>query len=316
MTDRRLFIHAIFLLLAPVVVAGFGLSISAAVMLVLILLLWRWLIVMSGFVIPEKTPELLLETISASHFVEKVRWSMDRLGVGYTEKPVAGTLGAFYRGRTVPQLKVRTGAVRSVIGNSAEILRYLWGRYGYTDGQAAAFLEPTDERIALEQKIDRHGENLQVWIYYRILGDRELALHAWGVDNPEIPFWQRQLLRLIYPLQALLIRRAFSISDEKFARAVAHIEDFLADINNRLADDSVSILGGADRNYTDFAFAAMTGVWLMPAGYGGGKAETVRVERDRVPEPMRMDIDSWEAAYPRVASFVKELYRAERRILD
>ena len=291
-------------------------STLGAVTLVAFLLLWRWLIVMSGLVVPEKTPELVLETISASHFVEKVRWSMDRLGIDYTEKPVAGTLGAFYRGRTVPQLKMRTGAVRSVIGNSSEILRYLWGRYGHTNRQAAAFLEPTDERVELEQKIDRHGANLQVWIYYRILSDRELALHAWGVDNPEIPFWQRQLLRVIFPLQAFLIRRAFSISDEKFARAVAHIEDFLADMNQRLGDNRVSILGGEVRNYTDIAFAAMTGIWLMPAGFGGGKAETVRVERDRVPEPMRMDIDSWEAAYPRVAGFVNEMYRDERRILD
>ena len=121
------------------------------------------------FAIPEKTPQLVLATISASHFVEKVRWCMDRLGVDYVEQTSGGTLGAFFRGRTVPQLKARTGSVQSSIGNSAEILRYLWGRYAVDDPAAAAFLEPTTERIELEKRLDRHGVNLQVWIYYHLL---------------------------------------------------------------------------------------------------------------------------------------------------
>ena len=312
MTDKRFLIHAIFLLLAPIIVAALGLSVLGAFSLVLLLLLWRWLIVMSGFAAPEKTPELVLETTPASHFVEKVRWSMDRLDVEYTENPIGGTLGAFYRGRTVPQLKVRTGAVRSVIGNSAEILRFLWGRYHDTDYDAV-FLEPTAERVEFEKKIDRHGANLQVWIYHRILKDRNLTLHIWGANNPEIPRWQRQILHLIFPLQALLVRRAFAITDENFARAVAHIEDFLADVNGRLSDDSKSILGGDTPNYTDFALASITGLWLMPAGYGGGNTEAVHVARERLPELMRMDVDSWEAAYPRVAGFVRDLYRTERQ---
>ena len=108
---------------------------------------------------------------------------MDRLGVEYTENPVGGTLGVFFRGRTVPQLKARTGHVRSVIGNSPEILRYLWGRYGYTDPEGAAFLEPTSERIDLERRLDKLGVSLQIWIYYRILDHRDLTLHAWGVST-------------------------------------------------------------------------------------------------------------------------------------
>lgn len=312
MTDKRLLIHAFFLALAPVIVAWFGWSVPAAFALVLAMLLWRWLIVMSGLVVPEQTPDLVLETISISHFVEKVRWCMDRLGIDYTETPVAGTLGAFYRGRTVPQLKIRTGSVRSVIGNSAEILRYLWGRYGHADPAAAAFLQPTKERVELERCLDRYGVNLQLWVYYRILDERELTLHAWGCDNPAIPRWQRSLLRLLFPLQRALIRRAFRISDESFARTVVHIEELLADIDSTLIDERKSLLGGDELNYTDIAFASLTGVWLMPGGYGGGQAEAVRIELQRMPEAMRMDVDAWRAAYPRAIAFVDRLYRDER----
>ena len=117
----------------------------------------------------------------------------------------------------------------------------------------------------------------------------DLTLHAWGVNNPAIPGWQRLLLRIMFPLQRAQIRMSFRISDESFARSVANIEATLADLNAELLDGRQSLLGGDELNYTDFAFAAMSGLWLMPPGYGGGKADAVRVERDQMPEPMRMD---------------------------
>ena len=98
MTDNRNFVFAIAVFLAPVVVAWYGLSVAAAAGIVILLLLCRWLITLSGIIAPERAPELVLATISASHFVEKVRWSMDRLGVEYVEQTSGGTLGAYFRG--------------------------------------------------------------------------------------------------------------------------------------------------------------------------------------------------------------------------
>lgn len=312
MNERRLFVHAVFLALAPIIVAWFGLSVPAAIFLVLLLLLWRWIVVLSGFVVPEKTPDLVLATISASHFVEKVRWSMDRLGVEYVEQTSGGTLGAYFGGRTVPQLKARTGGVRSSIGNSAEILRYLWGRYAVEDVEAAAFLEPTRERVELEARLDRYGANLQVWVYYHLLDDRELTLHAWGADNPATPYWQRKILRPLFPLLRFLIRKSFRITDASYARSSKRIEELLNEADLWLEDGRKSLLGGDMINYTDLAFAAMTGLWLMPPEYGGGKADAVRIERDRVSAGMRQDIDAWVSSYTRVTEFVERLYSEER----
>jgi len=313
MIERRLFVHAIALTIAPLIVAWFGLSVPAAIMLVLLLLLWRWLVVLSGWVLPAKTPELVLATISVSHFVEKVRWSMDRLGLDYTEKASGGTLGAFFLGRTVPQLKIRTGAVQSSIGNSAEILRYLWGRYAVDEPEIAAFLEPTRERIDYESKLDRYGVSLQVWVYYHILSDRDVTLHAWGANSPTTPAWQRPLLRLLFPVLRLLIRKSFRITEPNYARATARIEDMLAEADAWLEDGRTSLLGGDTLNYTDLAFAAMTGVLLMPPGYGGGAAEAVRLSREQVPEGMRQDIDGWETRHKRAVDFVTKLYNEERQ---
>lgn len=314
MIGNRLLIHAVFLTFAPIVVAWFGLSVPAAILVVVLLLLWRWLVVLSGWVIPAKTPELVLATISASHFVEKVRWSMDRLGLDYVEQTSGGALGAFFRGRTVPQLKVRTGGVQSSIGNSAEILRYLWGRYALDNPEAATFLEPTQERVEFEKQLDRYGVSLQVWVYHHLLDHRDLTLHAWGANNAKTPAWQRLLLRLLFPLLRLLIRKSFRITEGNYARAVSRIEERLSEADKWLADGRKSLLGGDTLNYTDFAFAAMTGLWLMPPGYGGGKAEAVRIERDRAPVGMRRDIESWEANHAHVAAFVARLYSEERQV--
>jgi glutathione S-transferase len=312
MTKRR-FVHATFLFLLPVIVAAFGITTAGAVALVLLTLLWRWVISLSVWVAPARLPELELETISASHFVEKVRWCMDRLGVEYAERPVGGTLGAFYLGRSVPVLHFQTGAVRSSIGNSMEILRYLWGRYDSERGTQADFLAADAGRLALERRIDRCGVDLQVWVYHHVLDDRELTLHAWGCNSSRIPAWQRQALRVLYPLQAALIRKAFRITPGRHEKAVRHIDELLAETEEKLADGRGSILGGEEPNYTDFAFAAIMGLWLQPAAYGGGQADEVRIERDRCPEPMIREIERWEERYPLTTSFIERLYADWRR---
>ena len=313
MTGKRLLIHAGFLLLLPLFVAGFGISLPGALALVVLGLLWRWAISLSTIVTPAKIPELELETISASHFVEKVRWCMDRLGLEYVEKPAGGTLGAFFLGRSVPVLKFRTGMVRSSIGNSPEILRYLWGRYTAELGERADFLAADTERLELEKRIDRCGVDLQVWVYHHILPERELTLHAWGCHNSAIPYWQRSALKLLYPMLRFLIRKAFHITIARHQKAVMHIDTLLSEVETRLEHGKCSILGGDQLNFTDLAFAAIMGLWLQPDGFGGGMADSVRIEAERIPPAMQAEIEHWSVTYPRSTEFVEQLYRTQRQ---
>ncbi len=312
MVRNRLLVHSIFVVLLPLVVAWFGLGLVTTIVLVLLLLLWRWAIVLSGIAAPEKTPDVVLETIGPSHFAEKVRWCMDRLGIDYTERQSGATLGVFFTGRSVPQLRVRTGIVQTIVGNSPDILRYLWAtNYALPDNKAS-FLEPTSERLDLEKKLDRYGRNLQVWVYYHLLQDRELTLHAWGADSPLVPAWQRLTLRVLFPLLAALIRRSFAISDGHYAKSVLHIDELLAKIDTQLADGRRSILGGDTINYTDITLAAMSGPWMQPEGYGGGKAEANRIEAEQMPAKMRADVERWFEDHPKVHAYVARLYAEER----
>lgn len=308
----RVLIHSVALIAAPVVVAWYGLSVAAAIALVVLLLIWRWGIVISQLLLPPKLPELELETITVSHFAEKARWCMDRLGVDYVERRDAGIFGVLFRGRTVPLLKVKTGIVRSSIGNSAEILRYLWGRYGYELAERAAFLEPTPERVALEQRIDRYGAHLQVWVYYHILIDREITMKAWGRESPDVPAWQRALMPAMYPLLAAFIRKVFRISDEHYAAVVGKIEALLDDIESRLDDGRRTILGGDDTDFVDITFAAISSLWVQPEEFAAGRAETARIGRDHFPIQMGVDVERWTDRFPLAVEFVRRLYRDER----
>jgi glutathione S-transferase len=308
---RRL-VHAIFVLLLPIIVAAFGLSVWTALALVVLALLWYWLLRIASIMYPEKRPPVVLETIPISHFAEKVRWCMDRLGVDYVEEPWAGILGVLFTGRTVPRLSFRSGIVRSSIGNSAEILRYLWGHHSDDEGGRAAFLEPTTERRKLEKAIDRYGLHLQAWVYYHLLSDRELTLRFWGIRDPNIPRWQRVLMRPLFPLTSAYLKYALALTDEHYAKAVEKIEDLLGDVDTRLADGRTSILGGSETDYVDITFAAISGLWLQPENYGGGKAGGSRVASIKFPGSMRADTDRWTEDYPRATALILRLYEQER----
>lgn len=313
MTGKRLFIYSVFLLLLPLIVAWFDFTVPGAIALIVFALICRWFITMSGILAPAKTPKLELETIAASHFVEKVRWCMDRLGVEYKEKQWVGVLGVFSMGRSVPVLKIRTGLVRSSIGNSPEILRYLWGAYVAEKGDKASFLEPTPERLELERKLDRYGRDLQVWVYYHILDDRELTLHAWGCNSSAIPAWQRYLVIIMYPVLRFFLRKAFRITADGYAKSVKNIESILAETETSLADGRVSILGDESINYVDITFASFSGLWVLPPEFGREKADGVRVDRQRAPASMKKETERWMETYPLATGFVTRLYQSERR---
>jgi glutathione S-transferase len=111
---------------------------------------------------------------------------------------------------------------------------------------------------------------------------------------------------------SFLIGKALRISTSRHEKAVRHIDALLSEVESRFADGRTSILGGEEINYTDIAFAAIMGLWLQPDGYGGGKADTVRIERSQAPQAMLDEIESWSERFPRSTNFIEGLYRSER----
>ena len=300
---------AVCMIALPLAVAVFDLSFWLTLLLVIALLAWSWFDRISGVFRRGGGPALVLDTISMSHFAEKARWCLDYLGEDYEENKSNGLLGVIFTGRTVPRLRFRTGVVESSIGHSPEILRYLWGEYG-ARLEEAAFLEPSEASLELEQKIDRYGADLQVWVYYHVLPYPELTLHIWGADDPDVPWWQRALAKPAYPLMAKFLRRTFKISDGHYAKAVEHVDAMLVDVEARL--QSNKYLLGDTLSYVDLTFAAISGLWQQPENYGGGQAESCKVTFEEWPEDMREDVERWREKFPAATAYIEKLYAEER----
>lgn len=309
MNQRKAFF--IILFSAPLIVAWFAWSVPLALLLILVLLAWRQGIVLSALMKPPAGPELELETILPSHFAEKGRWCLDRLGVPYREKRNVGVLGLFLRGRTVPMLTVQTGRTRSSLCESSAILRYLYGRYAADPGIDAEFLAPTQERLEWEQRLDQYGVQQQVWVYYHLLREPALVKQAWGVDSPNLPASQRWAAKLLYPVLEGLIRRAFD-PDENYPGAVERTEALLAEAEGLLSDGRKTLLGGEDIDFVDLTLASLSALWVQPEEFAAGAYRPEAIDTARLPERMRADMDRWRASYPATTAHIERLYREER----
>ncbi|MEM7081400.1 MAG: glutathione S-transferase family protein [Pseudomonadota bacterium] len=306
-TDVKLFIA---LLALPLVVAMFEFGWFVALMLVLVWLVLRWGATLQGLM-RRGNPEIQLDTIAVSHFVEKVRWCLDRADIPYKEHQSVGSMGAFFTGRSVPRLRVHTGAVTTSIGNSPEILRYLWGRYAHEAPEKRAFLAPTPERVAFEQTLDRYGVNLQVWVYSHMLKHPEKLDILWGLNDPNTPAFQRAFGRLVAPLLRTMIAKSFRITPGNVEKAKGFIEKLLADTESRLAQNGHLV--DETRSFVDYAFAGISSLWLQPEEFGGGAADNVRLGAEDMPDSLIADANEWKAAYPLSVEFMQSLYRHERR---
>ncbi len=312
MRFNRSTINTLFLIALPLVVAIFGLSVWSALGLVLLGLLWRWALAMAAMFAPPPDVPVVLETVAISHYVDKVRWCLDRLGLPYEEVQNVAVLIMFFTARTVPRLHIRTGEVTSRIGDSPAILRYLWGAYASEYGERAAFLEPTAAALALEQKLDRYGFWLQRWFYHHLLPHPRLTLHVWGANDRTLPGWQRLSVVVTFPLLRLFTRQGLKFGPGAHERTVQRIEEFLGELEQQLSDGRRTLLGGEEIGFVDITLAALSGLWLFPPQYGGGKVEAIRLAESDYPTGMAAEIAEWRQKFPRVTAFVERLYQDER----
>lgn len=300
-------LHGLALYLLPVAVAWAGWGPGAAAVLA-VFAAAAGIYLRLGRTLAPPSPVPRLHTISYSHYVEKIRWCLDRLGLGYQEVPNIGILGVLLLGRTVPTLELP--AARTVVGNSAEILRLLWGMHGEEAGGKAAFLRPTVEALALERHLDRTlGEQVRRWAYHRLFDDAALTLQLWGRDEPRIPAWQRALLPLLRPALRFAVRRMLRVTPAAAARALERTQAVFDEMDARLADGRRYLLGGT-LSFCDITFASLGALAVLPEQYGGGALATRFPPAESLPPPWREEVLAFRARPS--GQFILRLYREER----
>ena len=225
--------------------------------------------------------------------------------------PSIGILGLLLTGRTVPLLVVP--ASRTSIGDSPQILRFLWGAYSSVlPPERCRFLEPSPEAIALEKHFDAVlGINVSRWSYWHLLQQRELTLKMWGVREPTIPRWQKAVLPLLHPLLAAIVRRMLGISDARAAAGLTATKQVFAEVDALLADGRRYLMGGDAITFVDITFASLAALALLPDGYGGDAVSLRTPPLDELSLGWRSEVEALRATA--AGQFVQRLYAEERR---
>ncbi len=303
--------HLYFLLL-PFAVVALGLGAGATAGLVAAGLVWRWAAGLARLRPAPVPPLLRLETIGASHIVEKARWHLDRLGAPYEEDRAGGVLGILLAARSVPRLHIEAGPSTTCIGDSTEMLRFLWGRYGTSHPKEAAFLQPTAESLELEPRMNAYAVDMRRCVYHVLLPHRSDMLRLWGAHDPTLPRWQRVFMRVFYPLMRLFVVRGLGVNEAEVAKSRERARVFLRDMEERLASGG-PVLRRGPLHSIDFQLAAASAIWVQPPQFGGPwYAEHYAIRRETWPEDARRELEALEAEFPHTTAWTRKLYAEER----
>lgn len=239
---------------------------------------------------------IILETIHVSHYVEKVRWCLDYLRIPYKEEKNVGILGVFLLGRRVPQLIVPGKGI--YISNSPDILRYLYGKYA-NDKQKSDFLRPTPEALELEGKIDILGEDFRRNGYkglFEAENYEELTDIIWGMNEDDIPSWQKWILKTLRPIFKFLVGNLVKTDKKEVEKSNARALKTVDEFNELLSDGRKYLLDTDGPTYVDFAFSAIMGIVLLPKLYGG---PTLNAKS-------RLSPNQWQGGDQNLLSFVEK----------
>jgi glutathione S-transferase len=209
---------------------------------------------------------LRLITIPISHYCEKARWALERVGMPYREERHVQGIHRFAARRagggiTVPVLVTPGGA----IGESQEILEWVDAR---TPAEQRLFPEDPQARREVDRLCRRFDDELgpkgRRLMYVHMLAQRKLAL---SFNNEGVPAWEDRAIRYGWPLivrviqRVLDIRPGIEIADEA---AVWGELDYVAE----LLADGRPYLCGERFGAADLTFAAMCASVLAPPVYG------------------------------------------------
>lgn len=304
-------LHTLGLYAVPVLVAGLGFGTWTALATSLVVAVLgmglRLQAMLAGTRGP--APTLRLHTISFSHYTEKVRWCLDRLGIPYEEIPNAGIIGILLTGRSVPWLEVPPGLTR--VGDSPRILRYLWGEYaGRLPFERAGFLEPTPATLDLEQRFDRRlGNDVRVWVYSRVLKRRDLTLRSWGIEETRIPAWQRVLIRILTPGLRAFVRWTLGVTPRRAVIALQRIRETFDEVDRMLADGRRHLLGDT-LTFADITFASLAALAVLPPEYAGRSLAGRRLLVEDLDAGWRAEVEALRARP--AGQYVLRLYREQR----
>lgn len=218
----------------------------------------------------------ILITIPLSHYCEKARWGLDRVGLRYREKPHAPLLSRL-AGGTVPVLV--HGKNRFI--DSTDILVYA------DRARGGDLLYPRDAELrrevdSLEERFDTElGTHTRRWAYAHLLPETKLLRSLWSRD---VPWLEARMVPVIAPMARYLARAGYRITPETAQRSLGRVRVVFQEVEERLRDGRRFLV---DQRFTaaDLTFASLAAPVLFPA-----ECRAVHPALDAVPAAMREEI--------------------------
>jgi glutathione S-transferase len=260
-------------------------------------------------------PSHRLVTLVFSHYNEKARWALDYCGVDYEERgfmPGFSHLGVLLatRGRggkadevssrlSTPVLITKEG---DRLCDSTDIARWASARLGH-GGPGPLFPDPAvlDLVLAMGRDLGPYTRLVAYWHAFR----SETALRTLADANVS----RRQALafRVVSPFGKALIKRALSVNEPSYRRALQRVRKQVAKIDEQLARGPY--LAGERFTAADLTFACLMApaVLVSPAeGYGATlpHREELGTEACELIAEMRAT---------RAGAFALEMFRRHRR---
>lgn len=246
-------------------------------------------------------PQLL--TIPMSHYCEKARWALERLGIAYTE--VRRLQGFHYipallwaRSPTVPVLRIDG----ETLTDSTQMLRHL---DRHAPPSARLFPDDLPEVATLEARFDDPlGVDARRWVYDGYFRSGRIA-DIVEVAAQGAPRWQARALPWLFPLvRSFLTRRLGGLSRDIVAAGVSRSRDAFDAVAATLADGRRYLCG--DRfTAADLTFACMGAPYVLPPGYGIRLPTLAELPDDMRPLAIEM------RAHP-AGAFILRLFREDR----
>jgi glutathione S-transferase len=208
------------------------------------------------------SPKPRLYTFAISHFSEKIRWTLDAVGVDYEEvvwTPVLHLGRALLKARratTVPILEIEG----EVVQDSTRILMWL------EQHRAPFALLPAEDEarqavLEIEQRFDQTGKHVLRYLYDSALRDPEGVQEMWTVQSSPL---EKQALSVGFPLIEKIFRRRFKISPREVARSQQVIAHSLSWLEKHRRADSL-FLHDDRPSVADITAAALLAPVACPA---------------------------------------------------
>ena len=245
-----------------------------------------------------------LITIPISHFCEKARWALQWSKIPYAEEMHLQGFHFFptYRWAkcdSVPVLICQDGALK----DSTDILK--WADKNAPEDRKLYPRQPElhHQVEVFEEYLDGFGAAGRLWMYTYVLGDLPLILSYSAKHN--VPWYQRKLMPLIFPVLKKKLEEILGMTDRSRAESQQVIDTVFDDIAKRLSDGR-SFLIGNQFTAADLTFAALAAAVLIPENYG-----VALPKLEELPASMSEQIRKWRA-HP-AGQFAARLYRDFRQ---